>query len=187
MGGGNKIMSRRRKRRRERHVVMTEQHMEDVRDAARTRRHGGEGHVKTTHIPGYAVHHFDVIACRQGSIGWGVKVTRDFDDKEVITQYDGVLLTKKEADERLRMHGEAGCSHFAKWTIGHHVIDGLRTPVRGLGVASFINHSLVGKEMNVTFQSKVNGLFAVAKKAIKKGEWLAVDYRSTISTTFIRL
>ena len=56
------------------------------------------------------------------------------------------------------------------------MIDGLTVPKKGFGVGSFIQHSSVKSECNVEWRDHDDGVFLVATRDIRMGEFLRVSY-----------
>lgn len=104
---------------------------------------------------------------RAPGLGWAVKAHRAFHKNQFITQYEGTLLTKTEASKIPQQHQ----THFMSYN--NQVIDGLKEPIPGRGAGSFVNHS---STPNCRYSKEINGVFIVANRNIREGEWLTVDY-----------
>jgi SET domain-containing protein len=129
----------------------------------------------------------DGIEIKESTIpdsGNGLFVTKDFKKNDWITFYDGKEITREEA-QSLKERGEQ--SHVRSLDINRTAIDGLRIPEYGRGGASFANHK-EGEHANSAFRKEWiekkkkgitktgNVIILVAKRDIKKGEEVFVDY-----------
>ncbi len=117
---------------------------------------------------GYGLH----IGLQDGK-GFGLKAMKSFKKGDIVTQYDGYMLTISEA-KRVQGDDPQKTHHFK--SCGKWVIDGLRDPVtsRGFGGASFANHSV--NPNTKYWEDSEQRVFLKALVDIKPGDWLEVDY-----------
>jgi hypothetical protein len=131
--------------------------------------------------------------------GNGVFATRPFKKNELITEYDGELLSYDEARRREKEQGWLAVSHYRAVILNWQTLAGLRAPVAGKGAASMINDAepsiprlrdtmpkVTGDgqlvKNNVRFVSRWdegvmrNRIFACALRDIAAGEELFVSY-----------
>ena len=128
-------------------------------------------------IPGQSVGLL-VVAEDDHRMGKGVRAEQVFELGEIVTQYDGVIISNQEANAACK-DDISSTSHFKTWRRGGSVIDGLRIPKKGFGVGSFIQHSFVKSECNVRWSDRDAGVFLVATRTIRTGEFLRVTYGSS--------
>jgi hypothetical protein len=126
---------------------------------------------------------FGVCVEDQPPMGWGLKATQSFVPGQLITQYDGIAMSKEEALE-IHQRDPASTHHiisFAKWAI-----NGLshRESAKGYGGASFANHS--PNSPNSEFYVDHDGLvFLKALSPIEPGDWIMTDYGDRFLTSAI--
>lgn len=113
--------------------------------------------------------------------GKGLYATREFMRGELITEYVGEIISREEARKRL----ERGEFHYLGTLVpGLYEIDGIRSPIFGVGAASLINHAS-SSNANVRWchieDRKVcfRRLFAKATRDIHPGEEILINYGKT--------
>ncbi len=106
---------------------------------------------------------------RHSIFGYSLKTTREFKKGDVITQYEGTYVTQKEIDA---MPATAQ-SHIASFKGQGGGIDGFKTPVDYRGAGAFANHST---NPNARLERMVQGIFLVARRQIKNGGFVMVNY-----------
>ena len=99
--------------------------------------------------------------------GNGVFATRHIPKNTIITSYDGEDIDRATALSR------SDKSYMRTVSFGHHVIDGLRTPTRGRGAGSFVNHS---STPNATFWIRYDRVWIKALRDIQRDEEVFVNY-----------
>lgn len=109
----------------------------------------------------------DGVAVDWTPIGWSLRTTRAFARGEVITQYCGRLLSRKEASHTTRT------SHLCSTRGRGEVIDGLKRPIRGVGGGSFANHS---DNPNARILRTVQGVFLQATSLLSPGQTITIRY-----------
>lgn len=108
----------------------------------------------------------------------GLFATRTFAENELITEYTGALITRKEALE-LRAQGKA--SHV-KGINYDFCIDGDQNPINGQGVAQFANDATRDGNNNSKFEMKFDfgsgetRCFVKALKQVNSGDEVFVGY-----------
>ena len=124
----------------------------------------------TNHIVGkFATINFGVTVSLQSvELGQGLRASRHFARGDIITQYDGEILTKTEAAQK-------PCkSHMISF--GELVIDGIKVPEKGFGGASFANHA--DTDFNAKFIERDGSVFLKATRPIRPLEWIMCKYGS---------
>ncbi|GEM_PF-735257 len=128
-------------------------------------------HLKSSHILKGAVgkhadklpdHHFKKVKVKRGLAGLGLFAGEDIKKGELIIEYIGNILTKKEADK------VTTCQYLFEIT-RNHTIDGSPR----WNIARYANHSCDG---NAESDVKKKRVFVKAIKNIKEGEEIVYDY-----------
>lgn len=125
--------------------------------------------------------------------GLGLFASRPFKKNEIITEYVGRIISKTEA-VHITHADPARATHFCALSLNHSVIDGLRTPVVGMGGASFANDSNKHPPYNSRFYTtekpmpklpdhrtgnlELKRLFLKAKQNIEANDEIFVDYQN---------
>jgi hypothetical protein len=120
-----------------------------------------------------STHHFGVHVV-QAQMGWSLQASKPFPKGAFITQYCGHYLTEKEV-KKMPEHER---THIFGLRSGQY-IDGMKEPKIGIGAASFANHHPIP---NSYFDRSHNvyGIFLRAKVDIKRGNWIMVNYKTTL-------
>jgi hypothetical protein len=124
----------------------------------------------TTHSDKGATVGFGVSVVPQLGMGLGLVACRAFEKNELITQYEGVIISRKVADAP-----NFNASHV--YSFGKLCIDGYkdREEAKGFGGASFVNHG--GHKANARYDhDNMGNVFVVATQTIHKGEFIMTDY-----------
>jgi hypothetical protein len=214
MSQSRRNVLRRKKRQRERafktnwHCVLKHQDAfgSDIPLSHRTRKQHKS--LLTAHRTTYNGKHlkfvgYDLVIARQSAdMGFGLKTLVDIQKGEPITQYEGHVLTKAEANILRESKDKARCdkgNHLATPAAREFVLNGFSVDWRqagqwtqdppssgipvhidkwiGLGGASICNHS---DDNNAVLKRDHEGdglgVFAVAVKDIKCGEFITVNY-----------
>jgi hypothetical protein len=140
----------------------------------------------------------DVVDSGLEGGGLGLVAKQDFKDQELITEYDGMRLTSKEATA-LSTEARSHCRSVAGM---HLVLDGRRNEVKpGMGGASWANdasyHLVHGKWVhnptginNAAFHVQWNRCFLRAEVDITSGKEITVgyghDYWSSVNTSLLQ-
>lgn len=125
---------------------------------------------QTTHMGIGAQVGYGLTVQEQPGKGNGLVACRVFEDGEIITQYEGHLITREYADL-------IGTQATHVYSFGKICIDGLKSKedAKGFGGASFANHS--AKNFNsVYFRDQLGNVFLRACKQIQNGEYIMVKY-----------
>ena len=100
--------------------------------------------------------------------GNGLFATRSFRSSEYITEYEGEILTRKEAWERPIL------SHMVSRE--GVIVDGLKTPIAGRGGGSFSNSAMRSVDANASIVAVLGQLFLRARRHIAENEEILVYY-----------
>jgi len=103
--------------------------------------------------------------------GLGIQARIHFARGAIVTQYEGFIIDRKEADQMLEK-----ATHV--YSCGKIVIDGLkdRTEAKGFGGGSFVNHSETPN--TIYTRDSLGRVFLKALQPIKPGEFISVKYGS---------
>ena len=138
---------------------------------------------------------FGLDISHEGAFGYGLRATLAFSAGTPITQYEGMILTKREAENiRSGPDGKLRSTHFASTSTRSMVINGFslldpncitgqggvpiaRSEWRGRGGGSLCNHN---DDPNASLARDTEGdgygVFVVARRNISAGEFIHVDY-----------
>jgi hypothetical protein len=107
--------------------------------------------------------------------GLGVFAKADIEKDEVLTAYEGPRLSHTSALKDLP--GWA-TSHYKNLSYMREVIEGIRVPAPGRGIASFANSArgVAGRSANACFSKSDNGVHLTSLCPIRLGEEILVDY-----------
>jgi len=112
--------------------------------------------------------------------GQGLFATREFARNELVTKYEGSIMTDQEARDKCALD-PANASHMRTMDSHHLVIDGLReaTAAKGKGGGSFANESA---KPNCIYFARWNAsiaqneVYLKAKRKIAIGEEITTNY-----------
>ena len=108
--------------------------------------------------------------------GLGLFAQRPFTNKWLITEYSGKRLSDKFA--AARCYPQTHLHHCCPTSHGHRgndiYIDGLRTPIDGMGGGSFANHQPSKRNCNAEFALIRNRVYLRAKQDIATGDEIFV-------------
>ena len=138
---------------------------------------------------------FGLDISHEGTLGYGLRATLAIPAGTPITQYEGLILTKREAESlRSGPDGKIRSSHFASTGTRSMVINGFslldsscltaqggvpmaRSEWRGRGGGSLCNHD---DDPNASLERDSYGdgygVFVIARRDISPGEFIHVDY-----------
>ena len=139
---------------------------------------------------------FGLDISKEGHLGYGLRANMNFHAGTPITQYEGMLMTKRNAEKlRTGPHGKQRASHLATTSTRSMVINGVslahssvtdtdqggvpleRIDWRGRGGGSLCNHSDNPNAMLVRDNSNDGyGVFVVAIRDVMAGDFVHVDY-----------
>jgi hypothetical protein len=100
--------------------------------------------------------------------GWSLRSTRPFTKGEILTQYCGTILTQEEIDS---LSSDKKTHIVTFHDQGGGGIDGLKTPINGVGLGSFSHHS---DFPNAFFFRECDGIFLKASVDIPYKKWITV-------------
>ena len=110
----------------------------------------------------------DVCESLIANAGRGLFATRSFKKNQLITTYDGQVITMKEARTRSRQ------THLASRE--GIVIDGITVPAKGCGGGSFANGEPLLKHSNAKIVAILGILALKSTRAIEPWEEIVVHY-----------
>ncbi len=114
---------------------------------------------------------YDLTIANQEDQGKGLKSRKFYPKGSIITQYDGLYIDRKDADEM----GDLA-THV--YSMGRLVISGLkdREDAKGFGGGSFANHS---EDPNAKYiHDNLGGVYLKALKDIENGDFITTKYGS---------
>jgi len=120
---------------------------------------------------------FGVSVRPQEGMGNGLLATKQFEKGDVITQYEGYIIGRREAEE---MGSKA--THII--SIGPIIIDGFKDPsnLKGRGGGSFVNHS---SQPNARYVADGNGhIFVKAIALIPPQQFIMCQYSKSYFVRF---
>ena len=146
---------------------------------------------------------FGVDISKEGLLGHGLRATMNFPAGTPITQYEGLTMTKANAElMRSGPDGKILSSHFASTSVRSIVINGYsvahtelkdsvqggvplaRVDWRGKGGGSLCNHS---DQPNAILTRDMTGdgygVYVIAREDIKAGQFIHVDYGKRFITS----
>lgn len=105
--------------------------------------------------------------------GLGLFAKKDISKNSIITYYDGIYISKTEADQLKEKN-----KHWHVITIDRLLsyIDGLKKPLPFRGAGSFANDAKDPSLTNAKFWRNSNKIWVKAIKNIKKGDEIFVSY-----------
>jgi hypothetical protein len=127
----------------------------------------------TTHTGQGATVGYGVSVQPQPGMGQGLVARQIFLKNDIVTQYEGELITRNEADT-------PGFNATHVYSFGKLCIDGFkdREIAKGYGGGSFANHDSVNPNVRYV-HDELGNVFLVATTTIAIGDFIMADYGSS--------